>query len=72
MLDEVQALKDRLIAQGECYLLRQLMIDGNVLRGMGYAGKGIGAELNALLDRVIDGSLPNERRALESAAMGDM
>lgn len=72
VLDEVQALKDRLIAQGECYLLRQLMIDGNVLRGMGYAGKGIGAELNALLDRVMDGSLPNERKALESAAMGDM
>lgn len=71
-LDEVRALTDRLIAQGECYLLRQLMIDGNVLRDMGYAGKGIGAELNALLDRVMEGSLPNERKALESAAMGDM
>lgn len=57
------------LSRGDCTSLQALAITGNDLIALGIpAGKQIGALLEALLDRVIDGSLPNEKAALLEAA----
>ena len=39
-------------------------VNGNDLLALGYQGKAIGETLNALLEGVLDETLPNERQAL--------
>ncbi len=69
-LDRLQTLdmmKDRLhtlIANGACFSLQSLAIDGNDLKTIGYQGKAIGDMLNSALDEVMAGHLPNERATL--------
>lgn len=55
----------RIIAAGECYSLRQLAVNGSDLLHNGFrSGVLIGEILDALLDKVIEGALPNEKEAL--------
>lgn len=55
----------RIIAAGECYNLRQLAVNGSDLLHNGFcSGVRIGEILDALLDRVIEGALPNEKEPL--------
>ena len=51
-------------AEDACLGLRDLAINGNDLKSLGYEGKAIGACLARLLDAVLDERLPNEREAL--------
>ncbi len=70
--EEIHTAKEALqivLARGDCFSLATLAVSGNDLIALGIpAGKQVGAVLEALLDRVIDGSLPNEKSALLTAA----
>ena len=44
--------------------MKDLAVNGNDLLALGYQGKSIGETLNALLEGVLDETLPNERQAL--------
>lgn len=67
--DELLAMLDALAAADECLTLKKLAISGNDLIALGIPkGKEIGNTLNALLEQVIDGRLPNEKCALLAAA----
>ena len=67
MQDEIgkaEALLDGLLAKDSCVSLRQLKVNGNDLCFLGYQGPQIGAALNDLLRRVVDGELENDRDIL--------
>lgn len=64
-IDEVQAMADQIIAQRQCYTLRELAVSGRDVLAAGVTpGPEVGGLLNALLDRVMSGELPNQREAL--------
>jgi tRNA nucleotidyltransferase (CCA-adding enzyme) len=63
-LDKGEAILDKLLAQNACFSLKQLSVNGKDLTGLGLSGPAIGKALNALLDQVINGELPNERNIL--------
>lgn len=57
----------RILAQKECFSLKQLAVNGNDIRALGYEGAEIGDKLGILLGLVIDGKCVNERDALLGA-----
>ncbi len=63
-LAERMAALDTLLAEKPCFSLRDLAVNGSDLLALGYSGKAVGETLNALLNSVIDGALPNEKSAL--------
>ena len=66
-LDKGEAILNRLLAADTCFSLKQLAVNGKDLTEMGVFGPEVGRLLNALLDRVLDGDLPNERDTLLTA-----
>ncbi len=70
-LDQIQAFREELNALREkplCLSVRDLAVNGDDLLSLGVPnGKPVGDALRALLERVQDGSLPNERNALLQA-----
>ena len=69
-LDKAEEMLERLLAEGACFSLRQLAVDGRDMMRLGLTGPAIGQTLNALLDAVVNGETPNEREALLTAAQG--
>ena len=67
-IDRVEAMLDRELEKGSCFSLKQLAVNGNDLLGLGLSGPAVGRTLQGLLDRVMDGTLPNDRNALLTAA----
>lgn len=68
-VDFAQQQSDEIIAQGQCFRIRDLAVNGNDLIAAGINnGSTIGIVLNALLDKVIDEKLPNEKESLIKAA----
>lgn len=64
-ISSARAAADEIIRRQECYSLSQLAVRGGDLIRLGVPpGPEVGRRLNELLDRVIGGSLPNEREAL--------
>ena len=64
-LDEIKSKSDEIIAQGQCFSLRDLAVDGGDVVAAGVKpGPDVGVALNTLMDRVIDGDIPNEREVL--------
>ena len=61
--DRLEALQ-RVLAENPCLTLRDLAVNGSDLAALGLSGAGIGRALNALLERVLSGTLANERHAL--------
>jgi tRNA nucleotidyltransferase (CCA-adding enzyme) len=60
-----RSVMDKVLAEGQCYTLPGLAINGTDLMTLGVErGPEIGRLLNALLDRVVDGDLPNNKSAL--------
>jgi tRNA nucleotidyltransferase (CCA-adding enzyme) len=67
-LDKLEALLQDLIDRDACFSLKQLSVNGNDLMALGFRGRAVGQGLQALLDAVLDGKLPNDRAALLAAA----
>lgn len=65
---QVRGLLEEIKAENACLRVTDLAVNGRDLMAMGYTGKAIGDCLNALLERVLDETLPNERQALLQAA----
>ncbi len=63
-LDKAEAILDKLLAEDACFSLKQLAVNGRDLLALGLSGPAVGAALEALLEQVLDGELPNERGAL--------
>jgi len=63
-LDLAEEILDKLLAEDACFSLKQLAIRGGDLLALGLSGPAVGAALEALLNKVLDGELPNEREAL--------
>lgn len=69
--DRLEALARALLAKEACFSLKDLAVNGSDLLALGVPkGPAVGAALNALLEAVLGGELPNEREALLEAARG--
>ena len=68
-LSEIRQLIDEIIAENECFSLKDLAVNGNDLIECGFkAGKQIGTILSELLDNVISENVPNEKHSLLTLA----
>lgn len=64
-ISKVTEIANKIIAQGECFSLKDLKINGNDLIALGIPkGKEIGETLNKLLELVIDNKLENNYQSL--------
>ncbi len=70
-LDETAALARSILAETPCLTLRDLAVDGHDLMALGLRGPALGRALNALLDRVLEGTLENRRETLLAAAKAE-
>lgn len=61
---EIRTLLEEIRAENACLTLKDLAVNGNDLMALGYTGKGIGQMLAALLEQVLEETLPNQRDAL--------
>lgn len=66
-IDKAEAILDRLLEEDACFSLKQMAINGKDLTEMGVSGPAVGRALNALLEQVVNGELPNEREVLLEA-----
>ena len=60
----IRAILEEIRKEDACLRVKDLAIDGNDLLALGYQGKAIGETLNALLEQVLDETLPNDRQTL--------
>lgn len=67
-IDLAEQIMERLLEQEVCFSLKQLAVNGRDLLKLGFSGPALGAMLENLLDRVMEGELPNEREALLDCA----
>ncbi len=63
-LKERLAALDALLAEKPCFTLKDLAVNGRDLMAAGLKGKAVGETLQALLEAVMDGKVPNEKEAL--------
>ena len=64
---------NEILAEGGCLHVRDLAVNGDDLASLGVpAGPAVGKMLSCMLDRVMDGALPNEKEALLRAARKEM
>ncbi|MCL2670608.1 MAG: HD domain-containing protein [Clostridiales bacterium] len=64
-LDAIAKLADEIVAQQECFSLKDLAVNGNDLLSLGFtAGAALGEMLNRLMDMVIDEQVKNDKAAL--------
>ena len=64
MFPKIRAALAEILAENACLTVKDLAVNGNDLLALGYQGKAIGETLSALLEGVLDETLPNERQAL--------
>ena len=63
-IDKFEAIMEQLLAEKACFSRKDLAVNGKDLTAMRYQGKMVGDILEALLEQVVDGELPNEREIL--------
>ena len=63
-LDRLEEILAELLEEDACFSLKQLAVNGRDMLALGLRGARVGAMLNALLERVLDETLPNDREAL--------
>lgn len=69
-VDKIEQQLNAILANGECFSLKELAINGNDLIALGcQAGKELGTILNALLQQVINGQLKNTKEILKNEAI---
>lgn len=65
LLDRIEMVYHRILEQGQCFSLKHLAVTGRDVMALGIpAGPQVGAVLCALLDAVVENSIPNEREQL--------
>ncbi len=70
-IEELEAMAQAVIDQGQCFSLKDLAVSGRDVLAAGVpAGPEVGRVLAQLLDRVVSGELPNEKAALLEAISG--
>ncbi len=57
-----------ILSADECFSLKNLSVNGNDMKKLGYKGVAVGSILNLLLELVIDGKCVNEREVLLNEA----
>lgn len=62
--DRIRKRAEEIIAQGECFSLKNLAVNGDDLLGLGFEGKIIGEILKFLLEEVISERCENEKSKL--------
>lgn len=65
-LDELIGITKTVLEKSQCFSLKQLAVDGNDLKQLGYEGRRIGRALNLLLNAVIDEKAENKKTSLLS------
>ena len=63
----VEACLRDLLAQAQCFRIKDLAVNGNDLMALGLQGKAIGQTLQYLLEQVMEERIPNEKAALLEA-----
>ena len=61
---EIREVLEEIKAENACLAIKDLAVNGHDLMELGITGKAIGEVLNALLEKVIEEELPNEKQAL--------
>ena len=61
---ELRAVLEEIKTENACLTIKDLAVNGHDLMAMGITGKAIGQTLNALLEKVMEEELPNEKQAL--------
>ena len=54
----------KILSQKECYSLKNLEINGHDIMKLGFVGKDVGLALELLLNAVIEGKCPNQKKSL--------
>ena len=62
--DEIEEIARKIIAEDQCFSLKNLAVNGRDFYDIGIRGKDIGSALNMLLEAVIDGKVENEKALL--------
>lgn len=64
-LEEMKAKAEKIIAQDQCFSLKDLAVNGRDVIAAGITpGPEVGQVLNEMLRKVVDGEVPNERKTL--------
>ena len=64
-LDEIRAKAEQILAEGQCLTVKDLAVNGRDVMAAGVEpGPEVGRMLKGLLERALNGELPNERDAL--------
>lgn len=63
-LDKGEQILEALLAQDACFSLKQMAVNGKDLTDAGLRGPAVGATLNDLLEQIVNGELPNDRKTL--------
>ena len=61
---EIYRLLEEIREENACLTLKDLAVNGRDLMALGLKGRAVGQALNALLEQVLEETLPNEREAL--------
>ena len=62
--DKLEELLDEIIAENECFSIKDLAVNGNDLKKIGFEGKKIGDSLCFLLNAVIENKVENNKTEL--------
>nr|WP_325232428.1 HD domain-containing protein [uncultured Oscillibacter sp.] len=71
-LDKAEEILNRLLAEDACFSLKRLAVNGRDLLALGLSGPAVGRALEELLEKVMDGALPNEREVLLAYLQRDL
>jgi tRNA nucleotidyltransferase (CCA-adding enzyme) len=63
-LDKFEAIMEGVLTEKACFSRKDLAVNGKDLTDMGLRGPAVGEILQALLEQVVDGELPNDRSDL--------
>lgn len=64
-LEKMKAKTEEIVAQGQCFSMKDLAINGRDVIAAGVApGPEVGRMLNGVLGQVLDGLVPNNREEL--------
>ena len=66
-IDKFETIMEDLLAANACFSRKDLAVNGKDLTAIGYQGKTVGKILEMLLEKVVDGELPNDRECLLEA-----